>query len=319
MTQGGQVREFLLRRGWVEELESVQFLAAGEYNENFLVRGRAGQFVLRVNHGSQLGLENQIEYEFQVLRAVEPSKVTPRPLFCEPRADGLGRGVLLMQYLPGRSLVYPQDRDRAARVLASVHSVPLPEGLIVQEDPVHAIARESYGLIHRYPGHPLRSHKTRLLRYHERIVELGDATRELFGGEAPCIVNTEVNSGNFLVDDQSDRAFLVDWEKAVVSSRYQDLGHFLVPTTTLWKSDYVYSEQEKLQFLRTYNEALSLSEDLKALFEKTRLLERTILLRALSWCYMAYYEYTREERSLRNPATFEKIRSYLNDMDCFLD
>ena len=136
-------------------------------------------------------------------------------------------------------------------------------------------------------------------------------------GRAPLVmVNTEVNSGNFLVSDAG--AFLVDWEKAVVSYRYQDLGHFLVPTTTLWKSDYVYTEEEKLEFLRAYKEQLGLNIEIKTLFEKTKLLERTILLRALSWCYMAYYEYTREERTLRNEDTFAKIRDYLNDIESLL-
>ena len=226
-TKPERVQDFLMDRGWVEDLKSVEFLAAGEYNENFRVRGAGGEFVLRVNHGSQLGLDNQIEYEFAVLLSVADSRVTPRPLFCDPGADGLGKGVLLMEYLPGRSLRYPQDRDEAARVFAAVHALPAGDGLIVQEDPIRDIAAESYGLIQRYPDHPLRSHKSRLLRYHEEIVDLGERTRGLLAEEPMCTCNTEVNSGNFLVDEAAGRTYLVDWEKAVVSSRYQDLGHFL--------------------------------------------------------------------------------------------
>jgi len=318
-TRSEEVRAFLERRGWVEGLGSVEFLAAGEYNENFLVSGAAGQYVLRINHGSQLGLDRQIEYEFEVLSAVAPSGVTPKPLFCDPVADGLGQGALLMQYLPGRPLSYTLDRDRAAGVFARIHALPVSDGLIVQEDPVQAIAAESLGLICRYPEHPLRSHRDRLLRYHERIVGLGRVTHGLFDDEQPCMVNTEVNSRNFLVDEASGRTFLVDWEKAVISCRYQDLGHFLVPTTTLWKSDHVYSDEQKLGFLRTYRARLGLGLDLSTLVERTRLLERTILLRALSWCFMAYYEYTRGDRGLKNPETYRKIRSYLADIDGFLD
>ena len=117
---------------------------------------------------------------------------------------------------------------------------------------------------------------------------------------------------------QPERAYLVDWEKAVVSYRYQDLGHFVVPTTTLWKSNYVYSEEEKLSFIRHYARNSDLDLDLKELFEKMKILERTILLRALSWCFMAYYEYTQADRKLRNEDTFEKIRDYLNDIESLL-
>jgi len=47
-------------------------------------------------------------------------------------------------------------------------------------------------------------------------------------------------------------------------------------------------------------------------------MEKTILLRALSWCYMAWYEYTRTARPLRNADTFAKISQYLADIPCIL-
>lgn len=300
----------------VAEVQSVGFLAAGEYNENYLVHGRSGKYVFRINHGSQLGLNNQIEYEFTVLKAVEASGVTPKAYFVDANADGFGRGVLLMEYLPGRALNYRDDIDRAAEVFARIHAVPAAEDLIVQKNPVQAIAEESYGLIKRFPDHPLIRERVQLLRYYEKIISLSENTRGYFDNEEPCIVNTEVNSKNFVV--QPERAYLVDWEKAVVSYRYQDLGHFVVPTTTLWKSNYVYSEEEKLRFIHCYIQNIDLDMNVNELYEKTKILERTILLRAISWCFMAYYEYTREERSLRNEDTFTKIRDYLNDIESLL-
>ncbi|MBA7482549.1 hypothetical protein ES707_18040 [subsurface metagenome] len=201
-------------------------------------------------------------------------------------------------------------------MFSKIHRLPAGDGLIVQPSPVEAIAEESYGLINRFSDHPLIAEKVQLLRYHEKILNLAENTRDFFSNERLCIVNTEVNSHNFIV--QPERAYLVDWEKAVVSYRYQDLGHFVVPTTTLWKSNYVYSEEEKLQFIQHYAQRLDLDLDLKELYEKTKILERTILLRAISWCFMAYYEYTQVERKLRNEETFEKIRDYLNDSESLL-
>ncbi|UCF99181.1 MAG: aminoglycoside phosphotransferase family protein [Spirochaetaceae bacterium] len=311
-----RIRHYLDSGRRTEAVERVEFLAAGEYNENYLVYTRSGRYVFRINHGSQLDLDNQIEYEYEVLKAVEPSGVTPRIFFVDVDTDGLGNGVLLMEYLEGRPLDYPIDIQRAAEVFARVHSLPAAEGLIVQNNPIEAIAEESYGLINRFPDHPLIGEKVHLLRYHEKIGILAENTCDLFSNEALCIVNTEVNSRNFIV--QPERTFLVDWEKAVVSYRYQDLGHFLVPTTTLWKSDYVYSEEEKLEFIQYYAQSLRLNLDVKELFEKTKILERTILLRALSWCFMAYYEYTQTGRTLRNEDTFGKIRDYLNDIESLL-
>jgi thiamine kinase-like enzyme len=145
---------------------------------------------------------------------------------------------------------------------------------------------------------------------------LAATSDRLFADECLSIVNTEVNSSNFLIDE--DRAYLVDWEKAVVSYRYQDLGHFLTPTTTLWKTNHVFSEEEKIYFLEEYRERAGLSIPMDELRAKTRLLERTILLRGLSWCYMAYYEYMREDRALTHSATEKTIRRYMDQVDWFL-
>ncbi len=321
-----QIRQFLDMSGWVHAPYSVSFLAAGEYNANWRVDTPEGPRVLRINHGSQLGLgDGQINYEYRVLKALSASGVTPKPLACHQNPEPLGGGALLMEYLPGRALDYRKDLDHAAWIFARVHTIPVveSEGFIVQADPVMDIARESLGLIHRFFDHPLQKEKDLLLDYHDSVVRLGHQNQGLFENEPMCIVNTEVNSGNFLIHSSDDAtgssAFLVDWEKAVISYRYQDLGHFLVPTTTLWKTDVCLLMDEKKAFLKKYHQAAGLTMDMETLCEKTWLMERVILLRALSWCFMAWYEYTREDRILQNPDTFSKIKAYLSDIPWILN
>ena len=312
-----RIKKFLTTSGWVEGPMSVAFLAAGEYNANYLIKGDKDLSVLRINHGSQLGLgQNQIAYEFKVLQALTGSGVTPRPIACHPHHEPLGGGALLMTYLTGKPLVYRLDLNRAAHILARVHMVPVPDGLVVQADPVMEIARESEGLFNRFPGHPLEKERNQIRAYHDTVLKLADRTRSLFAGEDRCLVNTEVNSGNFLVSDAG--AYLVDWEKAVESYRYQDLGHFMVPTTTLWKSDTILTPDEKKGFLAAYHQEACPHMDMDELVLKTRVMEKTILLRALSWCFMAWYEYTQTERPLRNPQTFAKIKHYLADIPWIL-
>ncbi len=312
------VRGYLQRAGW--DPESVQFLAAGEYNENYRFSSKDRELVLRINHGSQLGLERQIAYEYDVLLAVAESGVTPWPFACDSEPAELWGGCLVMEYLHGRKLDYLTDLGAAARIFARVHALPVQERFIVQAHPVADIAEECRGLLARYPDHPRKAERLRLERYHNEIMELYLQTRELFTSEPLVMVNTEVNSGNFIIGDR--HSWLVDWEKAVVSHRYQDLGHFLVPTTTLWKTDVVLETAQKRAFLDAY--ALELARlgaatpEAEALWEKTRVLEKTILLRALSWCYMAWYEYTKMERDLRNERTFAVMERYLDNMECFL-
>ncbi|MEE4111637.1 MAG: aminoglycoside phosphotransferase family protein [Desulfobacteraceae bacterium] len=312
-----QIKTFLATSGWVEQPFSVSFLAAGEYNANYLVQGEKSRCVLRINQGSQLDLgQNQIAYEYKVLEALAESGVTPLPIACHPHPEPFGGGALLMTYLPGSALVYQRDLERAAHIFGRIHTVPVPEGLVVQADPLMDIARESDRLINRFPDHPLKKECNQILNYYDEIMELADQTQRLFAGEDLCLVNTEVNSGNFLVSDAG--AFLVDWEKAVKSYRYQDLGHFMVPTTTLWKSDTILTPNEKRAFLAAYRQEARLDMSMDDLVLKTRVMEKAILLRALSWCFMAWYEYTQTDRPLRNPDTLTKINQYLADIPWIL-
>lgn len=313
-----QIRDFLYAQNWVAGDFDVAFLAAGEYNENYLVESADGSTVFRINHGSQLDLDNQIAYEFAVLENVAPSGVTPLPLHLCASHPSFPRGVLLMTFIPGRALDYRTDLRGAAECFARVHTVPYDHTtgpLLVQADPILDIVAECRGLLSRFDDHPLPASGRRIRAYLERVRRL--AEHASFAGESLCIVNTEVNSGNFLVGD--GRVRLVDWEKAVASYRYQDLGHFLVPTTTLWKTDFRFDPSTRRQFLHDYHDAAAPPVGLDELDERTALLEKTILLRAFSWVYMAYAEYTSGARPLTNSATFATIQAYLDDIDAFLE
>ncbi|WP_027182579.1 aminoglycoside phosphotransferase family protein [Oleidesulfovibrio alaskensis] len=338
MNRAATLAAYLTEKNWMSQPVSagqVSFLAAGEYNENWLVQCGGHAAVLRINHGSQLGLRNQSEYEFSVLRHVASSGLTPQPYALDPLPwkHGPGKGAMLMEYIPGTPPDYRLHAADAARLFARVHGCPLPPrgDMIAQPDPVRDIARESTGLLHRQPDHPRSDIRTRLLNYRDTVLRLADDTAQLFAGEPQVITNTEVNSGNFIVlppqhprrgNEQAGIALcLVDWEKAVISCCHQDLGHFLVPTTTRWKTDFTFDAQSRTDFLRAYLQARHGSVDadaLEALHLRTRVLERTILLRALSWCFMAWYEYSRGDRTLRNEFTYGRITSYLENIECIL-
>ena len=321
------IRDFLQNHQWVKNIEHISFLAAGEYNANYLIRTPRDRYVLRINHGSQLGLCNQIEYEYRVLQAVEASGVTPRAYACDPHPTFGQGGALLMQFLPGRPLDYSRDLGTAAWIFARIHTLDMDQeqDFVLQHDPVLDIVRECDELLHRYPDHPLHQEQALILKYRDEVGRLGEDHRQIMQEEPLCLVNTEVNSGNFLISESGESGenrqggnYLVDWEKAVLSQRYQDLGHFLVPTTTLWKTEHILSAAQKQAFLRAYKDYANLDLTLEELGFKTTILEKTILLRALSWCYMAFFEYTRQERSLRNQTTFAKIQHYLGDIQWVL-
>lgn len=316
MSQSEKIEKFLKERKWLGGILSISHLASGEYNENYLIISTDGKSVFRINHGSQLFIDNQIEYEFTVLKSIEESGVTPRPYFFESNPSCFSGGVLLMEFIEGKPLDYTADSDKAAFIFSRIHKLPCDSRLIRQINPVEDICSESIKLINMNSFAEYVDVKLLLQKYYDEMIELSVRHKNIFGNESLCTVNSEVNSGNFIISDK--RSVLVDWEKAVVSCRYQDLGHFLVPTTTLWKTEFRFSEEEKHKFLRTYITCSDLDIEFDEVLFKTEMLERVILLRALSWCYMAYYQYVSGNKNLTHDETFSKIKCYLDNAECFL-
>ena len=120
------------------------------------------------------------------------------------------------------------------------------------------------------------------------------------------INNTEVNSHNFIIGDNS---YLIDWEKPVISDPCQDITQFLAITTTLWKQNYILSDYEINEFYKSYLE--NINED-KNIRERVSIYSPYLYLRALSWCAGAYLEYQDPNKDIRNIDTYNKIKEYLD-------
>lgn len=283
-------------------------LGQGEYNINHLfchpVTGR--QLVLRQSTDSQMHLKDQIGYEYGALELLQSSGRTPGPVFLNSAA-----GILVEQYLPGCTLSYRRDLRAAAECLAAIHGVPVPDHapLLAPEDPMGAMLEECREMTQWYLSAPDAGRDTaQLLR---ELLELGQK-RNIRSLPMPrCIINTELNSGNFIVDDR-ETAFLVDWEKPILGEPAQDLGHFLAPTTTFWKTDVILTEAEKEQFLRRYHAAAGESVPFEQLRSRVREYEAINCLRGVSWCAMAWVQYQDPARPIRNASTFRKIGAYLD-------
>ena len=288
------------------ELE-FSVLGQGEYNLNYVfshpVTGQ--KLVLRINTGSQMHLADQIGYEYAALVSLAPSGRTPKPLCCYPE-----QGMLVMEWLPGRALNYRTDMDIAARILADIHCTPVPENcrLLRPGHPAKAIYDECLEMVqHYFDWEEADPEVCGLLR--QLINEIGKLPLTEDSDAPLCMVNTELNSGNFLIDGENSH--LVDWEKPLLSEPAQDLGHFLVPTTTFWKTDVILTPEEVKEFTRKYIAAVNGRMDCSSLAARLPLYFTVTCLRGVTWCAMAYREYCQPDRELRNEDTFVKIKAYL--------
>ena len=283
-------------------------LGQGEYNLNYVfshpVSGQ--KLVLRINTGSQMHLEDQIGYEYAALQHLAPSGRTPKPMCCWPEQK-----MLVMEHLPGRPLQYETDMDIAARILADIHSTPVPKDchLLRPAHPAQAIYEECLQMVqHYFDWAEADPTVCGLLR--QLIDEIGKLPLKEISDAPVCMVNTELNSGNFLIDP-TGRSHLVDWEKPLLSEPAQDLGHFLAPTTTFWKTDVILTPQQVKDFADKYVAAVNGRMDCSTLPQRLPLFFTVTCLRGVTWCAMAYREYCQPGREIRNEDTFRKLKAYL--------
>ena len=226
-------------------------------------------------------------------------------------------------------MLQPDDRQ----LFPDPHSLRVPESmiparkdssgskaLIAPEDPLAAILEESEQMAAEYIKSPLGRPGTK-----RNIMDLLDRTWKLKNTSGPaaarcpyrCCINTELNSTNFLINGRDQRNYLIDWEKPLYGDPAQDLGHFLAPTTTFWKTDILLDEEARESFIREYISRVAGRYDTSGLAERTRLFTAITCLRGITWCAMAWVEYRTPGRELINQSTAHKLDQYLDEE--FLD
>lgn len=294
-------------------------LAQGEYNMNYRVCQGSSEWVFRLNVGTQIDRDDQILYEFRVLKLLETTGVTPRPFCVDDSRTHLPHGVLLMEYLPGEPLENRRDLEGAARLFARIHSQPVSPSathLIREKRPLSMTCQECSRLLSVYLQSDLA--EARLRDYLAEVLEWATHARHreayFLSDPWPCVINTEVNSGNFIVNRERGTAHLVDWEKPLWGDPSQDISHFCVPTTSLWKTDYRMSASDKQAFLDAYREAIPDDHLRDTIGERVSLRDPFNCLRGISWSAMAWITYQTGDHALRNEDTFRKVCAYL-DLD----
>jgi aminoglycoside phosphotransferase (APT) family kinase protein len=298
---------------------SVETLAQGEYNMNYLVRQGDAAYVCRVNIGTQIDRDDQILYEYRALKLLETSGVTPLPYYVDDSRERLEYGVLLMEYLPGEPLQYRRDLGDAARLFAHTHSqavAPKDNHLIREERPLSMTYEECSRLLPVYLESEWADPSLR--DYLRDVLEWASEARRreayFVSDPWPCIINTEVNSGNFIVNREKKTLHLVDWEKPLWGDPSQDLSHFCVPTTTLWKTGYCMPPEDKRAFLDAYRAAVPDAHLRDTINDRVELRDPFNCLRGISWSAMAWVTYQTGEHALQNQDTFRKVCAYM-DLD----
>lgn len=283
----------------------ASFHSQGEYNANFLFDN--GQKLLRVALGSQMDLDNQIAYEYYALEALQPSAAVVEVYELVEETDLIGKGYLVEEFVQGRPLDYQLDMDIAADLLAKIHSVDPTRGshLIKAEHPFEVMFEEFITMFQHYKDWPQRNKQVEVM-ISDMLENLTryDMTASI---EEPCIINTELNSGNFIINPQ-DRSYIIDWEKPLIGEKEQDLGHFLAPTTTLWKTDVMLDFDDVFEFVGKYDSVTIRPVDKRKLIKYLQF----TCLRGITWCAMAYVQNIESTKIKSDLPTFEVIQKFIS-------
>lgn len=292
---------------------SVRFLAQGEYNKNYvIVVDGIKKYVFRINYGSQLNLDKQISYEYQALKKLQVSGVTPPVYYCDDSRNYFEQGVLIMAYLEGRPLQYRRDLAKAAALFGKVHQLPIDDftGHLIKEEHIFtariAEAADWFSHYQACAQAPLAV-KRALAQLWQYCLD--NRAREQYFIQNPWRVvnNTEVNSHNFIIGNR--RHYIIDWEKPVISDPVQDITQFLAPTTTLWRTTVELSAAEIANFYKVY--CAQYHKIPYAIDERVAMYQPYLYLRALGWCAQAWVDYNAATKSLMNARTLKKINQYL--------
>lgn len=278
--------------------ENITELGNGEYNLNYKYNDK----VIRINLASQIGLgDQQLEYEFQALKTLEKSKVTPKVYSYFKKGEYLAKSFFTMEYIEGRHLNYQTDMDIAAKLLSSVHNLDVNfDNFLWANKPFYAMYEEFINMFAQYQNY---ENKDPIVE--EKILEFLEIAKKSgldVNIENPCIINTELNNRNFIIGEKS---VIIDWEKPIIGECEQDLAHFLVPTTTNWKTETILTEDQMLTFLKIYEKYRKVD------YEKFYKYLMFNSLRGVTWCSMAKVEYE-QDRFLSNDDTLLKINKFLS-------
>ena len=201
----------------------------------------------------------------------------------------------------GRSLNYKSDMDIAAKLLSSVHNLRGEyDNFICAKKPFQSMFDEFVSMFSYYQAYENKDLEVEAkINKFLNIARSSDLDAEI---KKPCIINTELNNRNFII---GKHPVIIDWEKPIIGECEQDLAHFLVPTTTNWKTDTILTEEEMLLFLKVYEQYRKVDYDklYKYLMFNS--------LRGVTWCSMAKVEYE-EGRFISNDDTLAKINKFLS-------
>jgi thiamine kinase-like enzyme len=239
------------------------------------------RFVFRINIQQQSGLADQIDYEFRVMKFLEPYQITARVFHCDNTKSHFEFDVLIEEYLEGPWVsLTVGEMPAIAALLVRLHSLETSSlQLITWRDPLMDTRRLVEMDLAEYKSK--KSAKARVISLTENFLKIMTPRvikkRGLFspGG----LNHTDVAIDNFVNTTQGLK--LIDWEKPRLDDCSYDVCCFLAKPAQLWCTPRVLSQKGRETFLREYIRLAGVDEDLFR--EKVQVREPLVAIHWIFW------------------------------------
>lgn len=277
---------------------------SGLAHDHVILSGR--DLLLRVPRQSQMRLdaERNLRYQAACFQRMEASGHTPKFHGYLPPSKTVPMGALIVDHIHGTVLSAPNDLPAAAKALAAIHTLPLPDRtqrapLIDQTDPMAETLAEVQGQAAFLPQAELDGDSLRMIQE-----ELSAAQQDVTSlPKAPVtLISFDAHPGNFLVKDDGT-AILVDLEKGRYGGAGFDLAHATLYTSTTWDVA-TYSEPSRediADFYQCWRAALptALGDSLAPYLMPMR---RLMWLWSITWCAKWRVESGKQLRAAKHEA-----------------
>lgn len=281
------------------------------------------ELLLRVPRQSQMRLDaiRNLDYQGACFDRFSKGGHAPRLHAILPPSEALPMGALIVDRVRGRVLDAPGELPAAARALASIHALPVPDEagrapLIHQTDPMGETLSEVLTQAEFLDAAAPHPDSLAMIR-----AELAAATADAARDDKPPVVpiSFDAHPGNFLVDE-TGRAFLVDLEKGRYGGAGFDLAHATLYTSTTWDVA-THSEPTRAEIDAFYDVwHTAMPEDLAGRLDPfLSPMRRLMWLWSITWCAKWRVESTKDARADKHQASDTEDWSAANTNTSLID
>ena len=267
----------------IERSAPVEILAMtpGAYNLNYHVVVNGKRFIFRVNIQQQSGLTDQIDYEFRVMKFLEPYQITARVFHCDNTKSHFEFDVLIEEYLEGPWIsLTEREVPFIAALLVRLHSLDSSMlNLITWNDPLLDTIRLVEMDLQEYRSK--KSAEARVIALTEHFLKImNPRVIEKQSMFAPDGLNhTDVAIDNFVNTTQGLK--LIDWEKPRFDDCSYDVCCFLAEPAQLWCTPNTLSQKGRDIFLKEYIRLAGKDEGM--FLEKVQVREPLVAVHWIFW------------------------------------